>query len=135
MLLKNLQLSVREAEDVLKESNSSKVLQYKDDMLMGLTKTSTCELNCPKAIRGFDLYFCPNDDLEQRLKTEFFGKLTKESEADSATRCQGKTKILCSITADDIGETSFNPYTVAVSVEKGEMAVLDDESNRVLNVS
>ena len=129
--IKKLQLSVKQAEDVLKEPNSSKILQYKEDILMGLTKTSTCELNRPKAIPGFDLYFYPNDDLEQRLKTEFFGKLTKESEADSLTRCQGKTKILCSITADDIGETSFNPYTVAVSVEKGEMAVLDDDSNRV----
>ena len=129
--IKNLHISVKEAEDVLREPNSSKVLQHKEDIVKKLASDSTCELNRWKAIRSFDLDFYPNDSLEERLKTEFFGKVTKESEANLSTKCQGKFKILCTITAEDIGETSFDPYTVAVSAEKGEMAVLDDESNRV----
>ena len=66
------------------------------------------------------------------MKEECYGKLAKGSgETDSATRLEGKAQVLKTITVDDIGETSFNPYTIAVSTEKGEMAVLDDESNRV----
>ena len=130
-LLKKLDLSVKQAEDVLSEPNSSKILQSKEAILKKLEVSYHFEINPSKGARGFDLEFFVNEDLEQRLQKEWFGKVAKEAELDLATKCQGKVKVLKTITVDDIGETSFSPYTIAVSVDKGEMAVLDDESNRV----
>ena len=130
-LLKNLELSVKEAEDILSEPNISKMLQSKEAVVKKLEASCHFEMNPSRSVRGFDLCFFPNQDLEKRLENEWFGKVAKESEENSATKHQGKVKVLKTITADDIGETSFNPYTIAVSVDKGEMAVLDDESNRV----
>ena len=130
-LLKKLEVSVKQAEDVLNEHNSSKLLQSKEAILKKLEASCHFEMNPSKTVRGFELNFFPNEDLKQRLEKEWFGKVAKGSEQNSATKYQGKVKVLKTITADDIGETSFNPYTIAVSVGKGEMAVLDDESNRV----
>ena len=130
-LLKKLELSVKQAEDALSAPNSSKILQSKEAILKKLEASYHFEINPSKGVRYFDLEFFTNEDLEQRLQKELFGKVVKENEVDLATKCQGKVKVLKTITADDIGETSFNPYTIAVSVDKGDMAVLDDESNRV----
>ena len=130
-LLKKLELSVKQAEDALGAANNSKILQSKEAILKNLEASCHFEINPSKGVRCFDLEFFTNEDLEQRLQKEWFGKVAKENEVDLATKCQGKVKVLKTITADDIGETSFNPYTIAVSADKGEMAVLDDESNRV----
>lgn len=130
-LLKKLELSVKQAEVVVCEPNSSKILQSKEAILKTLETSCRFEVNPLKGALGFDLDFLPNEDLEQCLKNEWFGKVAKESETNLQTKCQGKVTVLKTITPDDIGETSFNPYTVSVSVDKGEMAVLDDESNRV----
>ena len=131
-LLKRLEISVKQAEDFLKEPSHPKMLESKVAIVKKLETSCHFEMNSSKATRNFDFDFFPNENLEECLKKECYGKLAKGSgETDSATRHQGKAQVLKTITVDDIGETSFNPYTVAVSAEKGEMAVLDDESNRV----
>ena len=131
-LLKKLELSVKQAEDVLRDPNISKKVQFKETIVKMLE--ASCHFEMTKASKGsraFDLDFYPNEDLEQRLKKEWFGKVAKESEENSTTKHQAKVTVVKTITADDIGETSFNPYAIALSAHKGEMAVLDDESNRV----
>ena len=130
-LLKRLELSVKQAEEVLSEPNNSKKVQSKEAIVKMLEASCHFEVKPSKGSRAFDLDFFPNEDLEERLKKEWFGKVAKESEESLATKHQAKVTVVKTITADDIGEISFNPYTIALSAQKGEMAVLDDESNRV----
>lgn len=130
-LLKRLELSMTQAEELLNEPNSFKKVQSKEAIVRMLEASCHFEVKPFKGSRAFDLDFFPNEDLEQRLKKEWFGKVRKGSEESLTTKHQAKVTVLKTITADDIGETSFNPYTVALSTQKGEMAVLDDESNRV----
>ena len=130
-LLKRLELSVRQAEDVLSDTNSLRKVQSKEEIVKMLEASCHFEVKSSRCSRGFDLDFFPNEDLEERLKNECFGKVAKESDVSSGTKHQAKVTVVKTVTADDIGETSFNPYTLAISTHKGEMAVLDDESNRV----
>ncbi|XP_078375923.1 uncharacterized protein LOC144659389 [Oculina patagonica] len=130
-LLERLELSVKQAEEVLRQPNNSKKVQSKAAIVKMLEASCHFDVMPSKGSHAFDLDFFPNEDLEQRLKAEWFGKLAKESEESLATKHLAKVTVVKTITADDIGETSFNPYTIALSAQKGEMAVLDDESNRV----
>jgi len=81
-------------------------LQSKEAVVKKLEASCHFEVNPSRSVRGFDLCFFPNQDLEEHLKKEWFGKVAKEREENSATKHQGKVKVLKTTTADDIGETS-----------------------------
>ena len=130
-LLKRLEVSVKQAEKILSQPDNYTKVQSKEATVKMLEASCHFDVKSSKGSHAFDLDFFPNEDLEQRLKKEWFGKVVKESEQSLGTKHQAKITVVKTITADDIGETSFNPYTIAVSPQKGEMAVLDDESNRV----
>ena len=144
-----IQRATEKPMDVANEALMDKVDKREIDSLLlkiqklQLDETDAAELARAINIPTFNLEFEVDKSSSQKFLKKFGTLQTfldhgKEGLSDSLAtkdKVPWKIEVVKTITAADLGETSFTPYAVTLSEDLSQICILDDELNRVHNLT